>query len=74
MMKRRLRVLWRKLTTVECCHVCEQPKNRSSWWAGDEQRHGWPYCVNRRCPAYREPMASAAFRRGIPFLQWRVGR
>jgi hypothetical protein len=55
---------------VECCYACLRPKNRT---ARIKDPH-WPHCVNPSCPAYKEPKASAAYRPGIPFLQWRWGK
>jgi len=62
------RWLWVLFFTVECCHVCRRPKNRTNR-PGDERREGWAYCVNPVCVAYREPRASAVYRPGLRWLQ-----
>lgn len=58
----------RWMGSLECCSVCEEPKDRTKDAPGNETALGWPRCVNLRCVAYGEGVASAAYRRMIHWV------
>jgi hypothetical protein len=54
-----------KVLTVEVCCQCGEPRFPQKQQAGDETKVGWPACVNEKCEAYGEQVASAAYRTPI---------